>query len=110
MIKEHFLKMSTSSENLREFWNAYRPFLHGKTKQANDLILEENNVVKTEKSAVAELFNSHFVQAANSVARINDSDYGQDFENHPSIIAIHFLLIFNVPTVCRLKNCLTKLI
>lgn len=88
-IKEHFLKKSTSSENPREFWNAYRPFLHGKTKQANDIILEENNVVITEKNGVAELFNNHFIQVANSVARINDSDYGQDFENHPSILAIH---------------------
>ena len=75
------MKKSTSSENPREFWNAYRPFLHGKTKQANDIILEENNVVITEKSAVAELFNNHFIQAA-------DSDYGEGFENHPSVIAI----------------------
>lgn len=83
------LKNSTSSENTRHFWNAYRPFLHGKTKQANDIILEGNDVFITEKSAVAELFNDHFIQAANSVARIEDSDYGQDFENHPSIIAIN---------------------
>lgn len=90
-IKEHFLKKSTLSEKPREFWNAYRPFLHMhvKRKQANDIIREENNVVITEKSVVAELFNNHFIQAANSVAQINDSDYGQDFENHPSIIAIH---------------------
>ena len=53
-IKQYFLKKSTSSENPREFWKAYRPFLHGKTKQANDIILEENGVVITEKSAVAD--------------------------------------------------------
>ena len=47
-----------------------------KTKQASDIILEENDVVITEKSADAELFNNHFIQATNSVARINDSDYG----------------------------------
>ena len=79
----------------------------------NDIILEENDVVITEKSAVAELFNYHFIQAANSVARIDDSDYGQDFENHPSIImniletsTRHFPLIFTIPIMCRLKNCL----
>ncbi|PFX12312.1 Flap endonuclease 1-A [Stylophora pistillata] len=88
-IKEHFLKKSTSSENPREFWNAYRLFLHGKTKQANNIILEENNALITEKNAVAELFNNHFIQVANSVARINDNNYGQDLENHPSILAIH---------------------
>ena len=61
-IKEHFLKKSTSSENPCEFWNAYCLFLHGKTTQGNDSILEENNVVISEKSAVAELFNNHFIQ------------------------------------------------
>ena len=39
-IKEHFLKKSTSSENPCEFWNAYRLFLHGKTTQGNDSILD----------------------------------------------------------------------
>ena len=52
-------------------------------------ILQGNDVFITEKSAVVELFNDHFIQGANSVARIEDSDYGQDFENHPSIIAIN---------------------
>ena len=29
----------------QEFWNAYRPFLHGKTKQANDIVLKDNGAV-----------------------------------------------------------------
>lgn len=48
----------------------------GKTKQPNDVIHEENNVVITKRGAVAELFNNHVIQAANSVAQVNDSDYG----------------------------------
>ena len=55
-IKEHFVKKSSEPENPREFWNAYRPFLHGKTKQANDIIITENNVVIRDKREIAELF------------------------------------------------------
>ena len=43
------------------------PFVD-KTKQANDIIIEQDNVIITEKSTVAELFNSHFIQAAIGVA------------------------------------------
>ena len=62
---------------------------------------------------MAELFDNHFIQAAHYVVQIYDSDYGQDFESHLSIIAIHqhyrdvtdtSLLIFAVPTVGRLRN------
>ena len=60
------MKKSSEPENPREFWNEYRPFVHGKTKQAYDIIIKENN---------AQL--------------MTETDYGQHFENHPSIIAIH---------------------
>ena len=76
------MKKSSEPENPREFWNAYRPFLHGKTKQANDII-RENNVVISDKREIAELFN------ADGVPLMKEKDYGQHFENHPSIIAIH---------------------
>ena len=89
VIKEHFVKKSSEPENPREFWNAYRPFLHGKTKQANDIIITENNAVISDKREIAELFNAHFIQIADGVPLMKETDYGQHFENHPSIIAIH---------------------
>ena len=70
------------------------------------------------RSAVAELFNSDFLQATNSVAQINDSDYGQDLENHLSIIAIHqhyrdintsLSFDFHWTNSVQLKNCLKKI-
>ena len=88
-IKEHFVKKSSEPENPREFWNAYRLFLHGKTKQANDIIMKENNVVISDKREIAELFNAHSIQIAEGVQLMTETDYGQHFENHPSIIAIH---------------------
>ena len=63
----------------------FRPFLHGKTKQANGTILVENNdVVQTEKKEIAELFNEHFIQISDSAVLINENDYCNDFENRPS--------------------------
>ena len=38
---------------------------------------------------IAELFNEHFLQIADGVPLMKETDYGQHFENHPSIIAIH---------------------
>ena len=61
-IKEHFVKKLSEPENKREFWNSYRPFLHCKTKQANDIIITENNAVMSDKREIAELFNAHFIQ------------------------------------------------
>ena len=62
-IKEHFKKKSESGrENPREFWDTYRPFLNSKTKQANDIVLKENEVPITNKKQIAELMNNHFVK------------------------------------------------
>jgi len=41
--------------------------------------------VRTEKKGIAELFDEHFIQISDSAALINENDYGNDFENHPSI-------------------------
>ena len=89
VIKEHFEKKSSEPENPREFWNAYRPFLHGKTKQANDIITTENNAVISDKREIAELFNAHFIEIAGCVPLMKETDYCQHFENYRSIIAIH---------------------
>ena len=75
-IKEHFVKKSSEPENPREFWNAYRPFLHGKTKQVNDIIIKENNVVISDKREIAELFNAHFIQIADDVPLMKETGYG----------------------------------
>ncbi len=88
-IKEYFLKKSTEPENPREFWNVYRPFLHGKTKQANDIVLKDNEVVINEKGEIAKQFNEHFVKVADEIERISERDYGKNIEDHPSIEAIH---------------------
>lgn len=88
-IKGFFSKKVTQSENPREFWEAYRPFLHSKnSKQANDIILQENDVVFTDKKQVAELFNEHFVHIADGVGEITDHHYGEGFCDDPSIKVI----------------------
>ena len=66
-----------------------RPFLHGKTKQANDIIITENNAVISDKREIAELFNAHFIKIADCVPLMKETDCAQHIENHPSVIAIH---------------------
>ena len=80
----------TQSENPSEFWEAYRLFFHSKnSKQADDIILQENDIVFTDKKQVAELFNEHFVHIAEGVGEITDHHYGEGFCDHPSSKVIH---------------------
>ena len=63
--------------------------MHSKnSKQANDIILQENDTVFTDKKQVAELFNEHFVHIADGVGEITDHHYGEGFYDHPSIKVI----------------------
>ena len=43
----------------------------------------------TKFNAIYALFNAHFIQIADCVPLMKETDYGQHFENQPSIIAIH---------------------
>ena len=52
-------------------------------------IIKENDVVISDKREIAELFNAHFIQIADDLPLMKEADYGQHFENHPSIKAIH---------------------
>ncbi len=88
-IKDYFLK-KTEADNPREFWNAYRPSMRSrKTKQANVILLKENDTVISDKQQIAEIFNDHFVHIANGAPDINVHDFGEDFTEHPSVIAIN---------------------
>ena len=85
-IKTFFDKKS-ESENPREFWNTYRPFLHSR-KSTHDIILKEHDVVITDKKQMAELFSSYFVNIADGVPEITEQSYGKELDAHPSIQAI----------------------
>ena len=52
------------------FWSTFRPFLHTKTKQANDIVLNENDKIINDKKEIAELFNDHFVHITDDVPMI----------------------------------------
>ena len=43
----------------------------------------------SDKREIAKIFNVHFIQIADDVPLVKETDYGQHFENHPSIKAIH---------------------
>ena len=75
-IREHFKRKSSKPENPHEFWSAYRPFLNSKAKQANDIILKDNDIVISDKKDIADLFNNHFVQIANYAAQVSEAEHG----------------------------------
>ncbi|KAL9976713.1 hypothetical protein ACROYT_G014040 [Oculina patagonica] len=51
-------------------------------------VLKENEVPITNKKQIAELMNNHFVKVAENADDVKASDFGEDFVNHPSILAI----------------------
>ena len=63
--------------------------MHTKSKQANDIILKENDRIISDKKEIANLLNDYFVHIADSMPEIRAEDYGEDYANHPSIKAIH---------------------
>ena len=71
-IKAYSLNKS-ETENLNEFWNTYRPFPQSKrSRQANDISLEENKVFIKDKNGIANIFNSYFIHVADAAAEINE--------------------------------------
>ena len=63
-MKQHFARKTADTENPREFWSTFRPFLHTKSKQANDTVLKENNRIISDKKEIANLLNDYFVHIA----------------------------------------------
>ena len=87
-IKDFFRKKNEENSP-REFWNVYRPFLHSKSKQANDIFIKENDVVINQKKDIAEIFNNYFVNIADDlVDKSLQYDYAADFNDHPSVQSV----------------------
>ena len=88
-IKGFSCKKATQSKNPKEFWKAYRPFLHSRnSKQANDIVIQENGTVFTDKKQIAEIFNEHFVHITDDVGEVTDQHCGEGFYDHPCIIRL----------------------
>ena len=65
-IKQHFVRKTADTEHPPEFWSTFRPFLHTKSKQANDIILKENDRIISDKKEIANLLNDYFVHINNN--------------------------------------------
>ncbi len=59
-----------------------------KTKQASDILLKENDTVINNKQQIADIFSDDFVHIANGAPEIDVHDFGEDFTEHPNVIAI----------------------
>ena len=87
-IKAYFLNKS-ETEKSNDFWNTYRPFLQSKkSRQANDILLEENGGLIKDETEIANIFNSYFIHIADAATEINEEDFGSDCSTHPSIQSI----------------------
>ena len=54
--------------------------MHTKSKQANDIILKENDRIINDKKEIAnDLLNDYFVHIADSIHEIRVEDYGEDY-------------------------------
>ena len=88
-IKSYFHSKVETSKNPGYFWNVCRPFLHSKkSKQANDIVLQEDGQLVKDKRTLAQLFNSYFVHVADIAPEVNERSFGTDFSLHPSIKTI----------------------
>ena len=88
-IKSYFHSKVETSKNPGDFWNVCRPFLHSKkSKQANDIVLQEDGLLVKDKRTLAQLFNSYFVHVADVAPKVNERSFGTDFSLHPSIKTI----------------------
>ena len=78
------------NQDPRQFWNAYRPFLHSRRgSKSNDIILKEGDEIVTDKSRIANIFNDYFVNIANNIEDPSSEVYGKHFGDHPSMMAIN---------------------
>ena len=111
-IKDFFRKKNEENSP-REFWNVYRPFLHSKSKQANEIFIKENDVVINQKKDIAEIFNNYFVNIADHlVDKSLQHDYAADFNDHPSVQSVInttkegiFTLNFSLKCINELEIC-----
>ena len=83
------------------------------SKQANDIMLVENDVVITDRKELAELFNNYFVHIIDDVQYIKENNFKHKYSAHPSIKQLrrkteermpYIILILNTPIRTRLKN------
>ena len=58
--------------------------MHTKSKQANDIILKENDRTISDKKEIANLLNDYFVHIADSMPEIRVEDYGEDYAIIPA--------------------------
>ena len=85
----------------QSFWKTVKPFLSTKCKNKNKIFLRENDCLVSDPIAVADIFNTYFVNIADGIGKDIDGKIPPDYENdeslinmiskydsHPSILAI----------------------
>ena len=97
--RKYFAERCDGGPKNQHFWSTIKPFVSSKYRKSDDIILEENGMIISEKEHVADIFNNYFSKIAEGLG-FNDpipNDYHDDdvllsaikrYDSHPSIIAI----------------------
>ena len=89
-------KTSNISSKPKQFWNTFSPLFNTKRSQTNDILLQDNNNnIIADKSEIAHEMNDYFTNIADIIKQPDVSEYGTDFENHPSIQTIKNVICEN---------------
>ena len=86
-IKNYFTERCSGGPKSKDFWPTIKPFLskNSQSKNNNNVILKENDVLISDQPTVCENLNSYYVNTANNIGINNNTPVN---EKHPSISKI----------------------
>ena len=89
IINYYHYKAESISTKPKDFWKVFGALFHSRHGQAIDIVLLENNMYITDKKRMDDIFNEDFINIANDLPITEQSQYGLNFTDHPSIRGIN---------------------
>jgi len=113
-IDIYFMERCSGGPKSKDFWPTIKPFLskHTQNKNANEIILKENDNLVSDQSQVSTILNDFYVNIANNIGINNNTPVNKD---HPSIskISLHHtdnsIFDFKFTTCAEVKSHLNSL-
>ncbi len=96
-IKAYFISNCRGNVSPKQFWDCIRPFLSDKSRCQENIILNENGTIVTDRTEICNLFNDFFCSIAETIGIPDEIDTDSDgyltsvlarHEGHSSIKAI----------------------
>ena len=86
-IKNYFMERCSGGPKSKDFWPTIKPFLskNSQSKNSNNVILKENNILISDQTEVCETLNNFYVNIADNIGINNNTPVNNQ---HPSISKI----------------------